>query len=127
MTTPIKVEQVDRDAAADLYLAIFAEDADMASIVRCRNGGADHGPGVQTFARHRIAAEAKTREEDARMREGWQNAIFALEYWDRECRVAGKSPAWADGPTERTFIELRRFAAIRSRIPETDIGADRED
>lgn len=46
-----------------------------------------------------------------RLREGWQNAIFALEYWDRECRVAGKSPLWADGPTDRTFTELERFRA----------------
>jgi len=55
------------------------------------------------------ASEARIAElegEVARLRERLQNNHYALEYWERECRVAGKFPAWSEGAMQRGSREI---------------------
>jgi hypothetical protein len=57
------------------------------------------------------------------------NAKYALEYWTRETKHGGKMPAWADGPMDRTWIELRRIDAALTAtgaLPRQDDGVLRE-
>jgi hypothetical protein len=61
MTTPIKVEQVDIDLAAALEAECVMVDYDYL--------GFDEKKAAEMIAAIRIAAEAKTREEDARIAE----------------------------------------------------------
>lgn len=39
-------------------------------------------------------------DELARLRERLQNAVYALELWEREALIAGKRPSWAILPLE---------------------------
>jgi adenosyl cobinamide kinase/adenosyl cobinamide phosphate guanylyltransferase len=66
MTTPIKVEQVDREAAIEQLSGMSAYWC-----TEMREGRSDGNPVVQSYARHRIAAEAKAFEEAARIAEGF--------------------------------------------------------
>jgi len=108
MTTPIKVEQADRDAAADLAMLVNRTISEAHNI---RKGRADHDVLVQTCAGIRIAAEAKTREEDARIARSYEQGIGPATGWTDEFK-SGFEVGIADASVA---IE----AAIRSRIPET--------
>lgn len=52
----VKVEQVDRDAAASLYAVLHDVWPGYSACIEIEAGGRDDGPVVQAFARHRIAA-----------------------------------------------------------------------
>jgi len=55
----MEVEQVDREAAAELYLALDGDELTpsiVAEADRHRRGDYDLSPAVQAFARHRIQA-----------------------------------------------------------------------
>lgn len=61
MTAPDKltVEQVDRDAAADIWRDYVAKIGECLAEKGIRSGGVDDGSLVQTIARHRQQAEAR--------------------------------------------------------------------
>lgn len=55
----MKIEQVDREAAAELYLALDGDELTpsiVAEADRHRRGDYDLSPAIQAFARHRIQA-----------------------------------------------------------------------
>ena len=60
------------------------------------------------FARHRHTAEQSAADRVKALEEALRNARYSLEYWERECRVAGKNPKWAVGPYERGLQEIDR-------------------
>ena len=71
MTAPVKVTQVDRDAAKAFVLAIFDQDND-ANETAAR--------AVQAFARHRIAAETASAARVAELEALIADAYYVLTY-----------------------------------------------
>ena len=63
MQDEVKVSQADRDAAANLYLALdggSVDPSDIAYAETVRQGRCDDSAAVQAFARHRHQAERDT-------------------------------------------------------------------
>lgn len=60
--TALEVEQIDRDAAADCYLAMYRHDSAELVAQLIQGGTEDHWSIVQAFARHRITALSQARD-----------------------------------------------------------------
>jgi hypothetical protein len=95
----MKIEQVDREAAAELYLALDGDELTpsiVAEADRHRRGDYDLSPAVQAFARHRIQA----LEEAAKVARG----------------AGSHSVGGGDGGTYVIGTALDAYHAIRARF-----------
>lgn len=63
MTDEVKVEQVDREAAAAFYGKYLARPGEVPVEAAFRMGHVDQSPLIQAFARHRLAARPAPAED----------------------------------------------------------------
>jgi hypothetical protein len=55
---------------------------------------------------------------EVELREALINAKYALEYWQREARIAvRKGERWVNGPLERGLDEIERIEKLLAVIP----------
>jgi hypothetical protein len=87
----VKVEQVDRDAAADIWRDMIARPGECIAEMQIRAGGAmDAMPLIQAFARHRIAAQSARPPAD-------QDEVEAVEEGVRDYFVNQTGFVTVDG------------------------------
>jgi hypothetical protein len=117
MTTPIKVTQADRDAAAD-YLDTCGWDWGACGDVR--EGLVDH-PVVQAFALHRIAAEQNALERAARVAEKRAEDRFAeCGIREPDTNATYYEGSWAGSLEELDEEDWAIASAVRNLIQQGD-------